>query len=80
MVEILVYTGGTKVAYALSGKLKESMLISGRYLKIDSQIYNKKQILIIDPPNFEHFERKCKILSGHFNDLVETLGPPACTQ
>ena len=31
MVAILVYTGGTKV-----GKLKESMLISGRYLKIDS--------------------------------------------
>ena len=47
----------------------------GQIFEIDSQIYYKKEILIIDPPIFGHFERDSEILFGQVNDLVETLAP-----
>ena len=55
-------------------EIKEPMLISDRYLKIDSWINIKKHILIIDTPVFGHFDEYSENLS--VNDLAETLVPP----
>jgi hypothetical protein len=52
------------------------MLISDRYLKIDSWINIKKHILIIDTPILGHFDEYSENLSGQVNDLAETLVPP----
>ena len=62
-----VGTWGTKVPnkHGLGKKLKECLLISGKYSKIDAKIYNKKQIFNFDPPIFDILADMLKFSPGN---------------